>query len=112
MFVSSFHEHPVGDPTPRTLGLSSFLGCCGHYVLYVLGSLFPGWVGAWREPAYRGGAGARFHGPRVPLEDRVAVKALAVLSGDTDRAAACITAEAAAASLTPGRRARADTCCT
>jgi hypothetical protein len=43
-------------------------------------------------------------------EDWVAVKALAVLAGDSGRAAAGITAEAGAAGLTPGRRAGADTC--
>ena len=43
-------------------------------------------------------------------EDWVAVKALAVLAGGSDRAAAAITAEAAAAGLTGSQRAGADTC--
>jgi hypothetical protein len=43
-------------------------------------------------------------------EDWVAVKALAVLAGDSARAAADITAEAAAAGLTAGQRNGADTC--
>ena len=43
-------------------------------------------------------------------EDRVAVKALAVLAGDSARVAADITAEADAAGLTAGQRNGADTC--
>ena len=43
-------------------------------------------------------------------EDWVAVKALAVLAGGSGRAAAAITAEAAAAGLTGSQRAGADTC--
>jgi hypothetical protein len=43
-------------------------------------------------------------------EDWVAVKALAVLSGDSVRVAAQITAEADAAGLTEGQRSGADTC--
>jgi hypothetical protein len=43
-------------------------------------------------------------------EDWVAVKALAVLAGDSARVAAEITAEAAAAGLTAGQRNGADTC--
>jgi hypothetical protein len=43
-------------------------------------------------------------------EDWVAVKALAVLAGDSARAAAEITAEADAAALTAGQRHGADTC--
>ena len=43
-------------------------------------------------------------------EDWVAVKALAVLAGDSARAAAEITAEADAAGLTAGQRAGADAC--
>jgi hypothetical protein len=43
-------------------------------------------------------------------EDWVAVKALAVLAGDSARAAAEITAEADAAGLTAGQRNGADTC--
>jgi hypothetical protein len=43
-------------------------------------------------------------------EDWVAVKALAVLAGDSDRAAAEITAEADAAGLESSRRSGADTC--
>ena len=43
-------------------------------------------------------------------EDWVAVKALAVLAGDSDRAAAEITAQADAAGLTGTQRAGADAC--
>ena len=43
-------------------------------------------------------------------EDWVAVKALAVLAGDSDRAAAEITAEADAAGLAGSRRTGADAC--
>jgi len=43
-------------------------------------------------------------------EDWVAVKALAVLAGDSARVAADITAEADAAGLTAGQRNGADTC--
>ena len=43
-------------------------------------------------------------------EDWVAVKALAVLAGDSERAAAAITAEADAAGLTGNQRTGADTC--
>ena len=43
-------------------------------------------------------------------EDWVAVKALAVLAGDSARVAADITAEAGAAGLTAGQRNGADTC--
>jgi hypothetical protein len=52
-------------------------------------------------PAYR---------RRPAAEDWVAVKALAVLAGDSARVAADITAEADAAGLTAGQRNGADTC--
>jgi len=50
--------------TPRTLGDSGFLGCCGSGVLFVSGCLFRDGVRAWFLPACRGGGGARFRGPR------------------------------------------------
>jgi hypothetical protein len=49
-------------------------------------------------------------GRRSAAEDWVAVKALAVLAGDSERAAAAITAEADAAGLTGNQRTGADTC--
>src|ERR1022692_507446 len=57
-------------PTPRSLGVSVFLGSCGAGVLYVSWSLFPGGVRAWFLPACRGGGGARFHGPRPACAGR------------------------------------------
>jgi hypothetical protein len=62
---------------------------------------------AWRRP----GAGKSLHAAADPAaEDWVAVKALAVLAGDSARTAAEITAEADAAVLTAGQRNGADTC--
>ena len=52
------------DPTPRTLGVSGFLGYWRSSVPCVSWSLFPDYVRAWLMPACRGGDGARFHGPR------------------------------------------------
>lgn len=58
------------------------------------------WKAAWSQHAAGDPA----------AEDWVAVKALAVLAGDSARAAADITAEADAAGLTAGQRNGADTC--
>jgi hypothetical protein len=60
---------------------------------------------------YIWGASWCFHETGDPAaEDWVAVKALAVLAGDSDRAAAAITAEADAAGLAGSRRNGADAC--
>jgi hypothetical protein len=60
---------------------------------------------------YRWKAAWSLHTAADPAaEDRVAVKALAVLAGDSARVAADITAEADAAGLTAGQRNGADTC--
>jgi hypothetical protein len=60
---------------------------------------------------YIWGAAWSFHEAGDPAaEDWAAVKALAVLAGDSDRAAAQITAEAAAAGLEGGKRSGADAC--
>ena len=60
---------------------------------------------------YIWGAAWRFHAAGDPAaEDWVAVKALAVLAGDSARAAAEITAEAGAAGLEGSRRTGADAC--
>jgi hypothetical protein len=60
---------------------------------------------------YLWGAAWSLHAAGDPAaEDWVAAKALAVLAGDSDRAAAGITAEADAAALTASQRHGADTC--
>jgi hypothetical protein len=60
---------------------------------------------------YIWGAGWSFHEAGDPAaEDWAAVKALTVLAGDSDRAAAQITAEADAAGLEGSRRSGADAC--
>jgi hypothetical protein len=60
---------------------------------------------------YIWGAAWSLHAAGDPAaEDWVAVKALAVLAGDSERAAAEITAEAAAAGLEGSRRSGADAC--
>jgi hypothetical protein len=60
---------------------------------------------------YLWGAGWSLHPAGDPAaEDWVAVKALQVLAGDSDRAAEEITAEAGAAGLTRDQRAGADAC--
>jgi hypothetical protein len=60
---------------------------------------------------YLWGAAWSFHPAGDPAaENWVAVKALAVLAGDSDRAAAAITAEADAAGLEGSRRSGADAC--
>jgi hypothetical protein len=60
---------------------------------------------------YIWGAAWSFHEAGDPAaEDWVAVKALQVLAGDSDRAAAAITAEADAAGLEGSRRSGADAC--
>jgi hypothetical protein len=52
-------------PTPRTLGVSDFLGSCGVGVLYVSWSLFPDGVRVWFLLACRGGVarGSTVRGP-------------------------------------------------
>ncbi|MDQ2810478.1 MAG: ISKra4 family transposase [Actinomycetota bacterium] len=71
-----------------------------HIVIDLIHVLEYIWKAAWS-----------LHPPGDPeAEDWVAVKALAVLAGDSARAAAEITAEARAAGLTPGQRAGADAC--
>ena len=62
--VVSVIRPPHHNPTPGTLGVSRFPGFYGRGVLCVLWSLFPFGVWSWFWPACRGGAGARFHGPR------------------------------------------------
>ena len=60
---------------------------------------------------YLWGAAWSFHPAGDPAaEDWVAARALAVLAGDSDRAAAEITAEAGAAGLDASRRSGADAC--
>jgi hypothetical protein len=60
---------------------------------------------------YIWGAAWSFHeAGDAAAEDWVAAKALAVLAGDSDRAAAAITAEAGAAGLEDGKRSGADAC--
>jgi hypothetical protein len=71
-----------------------------HVVIDIIHVLEYLWKAAWR-----------LHAAGDPAaEDWVAVKALAVLAGGSGRAAAAITAEAAAAGLTGSQRAGADTC--
>src|SRR6266567_4483767 len=55
---------PAWSPTPRTLGVSGFLGYCGARVPCVFRSPFRVVCGYGVLPACRGGCGARFHGPR------------------------------------------------
>jgi hypothetical protein len=71
-----------------------------HVVIDIIHVLEYLWKAAWS-----------LHAAGDPAaEDWVAVKALAVLAGGSGRAAAAITAEAAAAGLTGSQRAGADTC--
>jgi hypothetical protein len=71
-----------------------------HVVIDIIHVLEYLWKAAWS-----------LHAAGDPAaEDWVAVKALAVLAGDSGRAAAAITAQAAAAGLTGSQRAGADTC--
>jgi hypothetical protein len=75
-------------------------GTAIHVIIDIIHVLEYLWKAAWS-----------LHAAGDPAaEDWVAVKALAVLAGDSERAAAAITAEADAAGLTGNQRTGADTC--
>jgi hypothetical protein len=75
-------------------------GAAIHVVIDLIHVLEYAWKAAWS-----------LHAPGDPAaEDWVAVKALAILAGDSDRVARDITAEADAAGLTGAQRAGADAC--
>jgi hypothetical protein len=75
-------------------------GTAIHVIIDIIHVLEYLWKAAWSLPAAGDPA----------AEDWVAVNALAVLAGDSERADAAITAEADAAGLTGSQRTGADTC--
>jgi hypothetical protein len=116
MIAAAFDEAEARDPrhlrtwvvlvdgAEHQLGLiraeAARRGVTVHVIIDIIHVLEYIWGAAWSLHETGGPA----------AEDWVAVKALAVLAGDSDRAAAEITAEADAAGLESSRRSGADTC--